>query len=191
MTDLTSPAPAPAPRTLRLSHRELFLGFLSAGLRGFGGVMPWARAMIIEERRWLTEAEFTELYSLCNLLPGPNIVNLSMVLGARCQGISGAIAAFTGLMLMPLVIVITLGWFYERYQLVPALGPVLHNVAAVAAGLVIAAGAKMGRPFITRPPAIAVAIIGFVAVGVLHWPLIWVVLALLPTSLALHLRGKR
>src|SRR5271170_6526978 len=99
MTSLASSLPA-SPR--RISRTELFMGFLFVGLRGFGGVLPWARQMIIEERHWLTEEEFTELYSLCNLLPGPNIVNVSIALGARFQGWAGSIAAFSGLMTAPL-----------------------------------------------------------------------------------------
>jgi chromate transporter len=167
------------------------MGFLSTGLRGFGGVLPWARRMIVEERQWLTEEEFVELYSLCNLLPGPNGVNLSVALGARFHGVSGAVVAFTGLMAVPLAIVLALGALYQRFHAVPALAPVLHNLSAAAAGLIMATGIKMARPYWRKPLAIAMALPAFIGVGVLHWPLIWVVLALVPMSLALQWRGGR
>ena len=155
----------------RVTRTALFLGFLSIGLRGFGGVLPWARLMIVEERRWLTEAEFAELYSLCNLLPGPNVVNVSVALGARFHGVSGSVAAFTGLMAMPLLIVLVLGALYEQYRTLPALEPLLHNLRATAAGLVLAAGCKMARPYALKKLAVAVALVAFVAVGLLHWRL--------------------
>ncbi len=185
MTSLAPSLPdTPAPR--QISRTELFLGFLFVGLRGFGGVLPWARQMIIEERRWLTEEEFTELYSLCNLLPGPNIVNVSIALGARFQGPTGSIAAFSGLMTAPMAIVLMLGALYERYRALPELGPLLHNLSAAAAGMVLATGLKMAKPHWKKPLSVAIALLAFIAVGVLHWPLGWVVLALVPTSLALH-----
>ncbi len=190
MAALALPDPAP-PEPRRISRTELFWGFLFVGLRGFGGVLPWARQMIIEERHWLTDEEFIELYSLCNLLPGPNIVNVSVALGARFQGLSGSIAAFTGLMTMPLVIVLSLGALYERYQSLPALGPLLHNLSAAAAGLVLATGLKMARPHLRKPLSAAVALPAFITVGLLQWPLIWVVLALVPASLLLHWRAGK
>ena len=175
----------------RVTRTALFLGFLSIGLRGFGGVLPWARLMIVEERRWLTEAEFAELYSLCNLLPGPNVVNVSVALGARFHGVSGSVAAFTGLMAMPLLIVLALGALYEQYRTLPALEPLLHNLRATAAGLVLAAGFKMARPYLRKKLAVAVALVAFIAVGLLHWPLVWVVPVLVPVSLLLHWRLAR
>jgi chromate transporter len=168
-------SPGDAPRNI--SHRELFWGFLLAGVRGFGGVLPWARQMIVEERRWLDEEEFIELYSLCNLLPGPNVVNLSVALGGRFHGATGAIAAIAGLMTMPLAIVLGLGALYERYRSLPEIGPLLHNLSAVAAGLILATGFKMARPYRRQALSIGIALAAFVSVGLLHWPLIEVVLA--------------
>jgi chromate transporter len=183
MTAFDAPAPT-VPR--RISRTELFLGFLFVGLRGFGGVLPWARQMIIEERQWLSEEEFVEIYSLCNLLPGPNIVNVSIALGARFRGISGSVAAISGLMAAPLVIVLTLGALYERYHTLPATGPLLRDLSAAAAGLVLATGVKMARPHWQKPLSTAIALSAFIGVGLLHWPLYWVVLALVPASLLLH-----
>src|SRR5437879_11011738 len=87
---------------------ELFVGFLKIGLSGFGGVMPFARRMIVEQRRWLSELEFLDVLSLSQFLPGPNIVNVSIIIGRRFQGVTGAAAAYAGLLLMPLAIVLVL-----------------------------------------------------------------------------------
>ncbi len=190
MTIRTIPATiVPEPRPV--SCKELFLGFLFVGLRGFGGVMPWARQMIIEERHWLGEEEFAEVFGLCNLLPGPNVVNLSVALGARFQGLPGSIAAFAGLMAMPLAIVLGLGALYERYHSLPAIDPLLHDVSAAAAGLILAAGLRMARPHRDKPFSVVIALAAFIGVGVLRWPLIWVVLSLVPASLLLQWRAGR
>lgn len=164
----------------------LFGGFLWVGLRGFGGVLPWARRMIVEERRWLDGPAFTDLLSLCQLLPGPNIVNLSVALGARFRGVPGAVAAFSGLLLPPLVIVLVLGALYERYGQLALLAPVARDLGAAAAGLVLATGAKMAQPHWRRPASLLVAALTFGGVVGLNWPLVWLVPALVPASLILH-----
>ena len=95
---------------------ELFVGFLKVGLSGFGGVMPFARRMLVEERRWLTEHEFTEVLSLSQFLPGPNIINVSIIVGSRFAGPAGSFAASLGLMLMPFLIVLALAALYARFD---------------------------------------------------------------------------
>jgi chromate transport protein ChrA len=85
--------PVTPPRSLT----ELFLGFLSIGARSFGGVMPWAHRVIVEERRWMSAEEFTVAIGLCQFLPGPNVGNASIVLGRKWFGVRGSIVAFAGL----------------------------------------------------------------------------------------------
>jgi chromate transport protein ChrA len=92
--------------------KELFLRFTQISLSGFGGVMPFARRMLVEERRWLSAEEFTDVLSLCQLLPGPNIVNVAVCVGARYHGVRGAVAAFAGLMTAPFFIMLALGALY-------------------------------------------------------------------------------
>src|SRR5258708_23136533 len=87
---------------------ELFLGFLSIALSGFGGTLVFARRILVERRRWLTDREFTETLSLCQFLPGPNICNMSVRVGARFQGALGSIVALLGLTLVPFLIVVSL-----------------------------------------------------------------------------------
>src|SRR5579871_4355053 len=100
-------APSPAPPVARpsepLSHTALFLGFFQVGIFGFGGVLPMARRVVVEDRGWLTQSEFNELFSLCQSLPGANVTNLSGALGMRHQGVTGAIAALAGLLAAPMV----------------------------------------------------------------------------------------
>src|SRR2546421_11564550 len=92
------------PRTLT----ELFLGFLSIGARSFGGVMPWAPRVLVEERRWISQEDFTAVVGLCQFLPGPNIGNASIVLGRRWFGVKGSIVAFLGFFGLPFIWVLAL-----------------------------------------------------------------------------------
>jgi chromate transporter len=162
----------------------LFLAFLKMGLSGFGGVLPWARRVLVEERGWLTEQEFAETLSLCQFLPGPNIVNVSIHVGARFRGALGSLAAVSGLMLAPCAIVIGLGVLYSRYGQIGPVQDAIGGVAAAAAGLVVAMGIKMAKPIVRRPAAVAFCVASFVAVGMLQWPLILVLLALAPLGVA-------
>src|SRR5271165_1507541 len=72
----------------------LFAAFARMSLLGFGGVLAFARRAIVEQHRWMSAEEFNETFALCHFLPGPNIVNLSVVFGARFRGLAGGIAAF-------------------------------------------------------------------------------------------------
>src|ERR671918_1633688 len=114
------------PRSLT----ELFLGFLSIGARSFGGVMPWAHRVMVEERRWITEADFTETIGLCQFLPGPNIGNASIVLGKRWFGLAGAVVAFLGLMALPFVWVLGLFILYSDFSSNDTLRAVVIGVGA-------------------------------------------------------------
>jgi chromate transporter len=171
----------------RPSLTELFGGFLAVSLSGFGGVLPWARRMIVERKRWMTNEEFNEDFALSQFLPGPNMVNFSVVFGTRFGGAAGAAVALTGLIGPPIVIVTALAFLYERYGGSEVLGHVLAGIAAAAAGLLIAVIAKMVAPmFIKRwNSGPVVAILAFVGVAIMHWPLPYVFLGLAPFSVAL------
>ena len=161
-TDTANAIPASQKTVTR---RELFLGFLGVGLSGFGGVLPWARRMLVEQKGWLTEKEFTEVLSLGQVIPGPNIVNLSVMVGARFQGVPGALLAFGGLMLAPMVIVLSLGAMYDLYGQIELVRRAIGGVAAAAAGLVIGTGIKMA---IAQPRGfwpVFMAAAAFVCVG--------------------------
>ena len=173
-----------------VSLAGLFAGFLRVGLSGFGGVMPWARRMMVEERRWLTEAEFVDILALCQLLPGPNIVNVSIAVGTRFHGVAGALAAFTGLMVAPVTLVIVLGLLYARLDHLVPLRAAFSGIAAVAAGMVIAMAFRIAGVLRGRPVAIAIALAAFLGAGVLRWPLGWLVLVLAPLSVIIAARSR-
>lgn len=186
---MTDPSESAAPASVGAG--ELFLGFLKVGLSGFGGVLPFARRMLIEERAWLTEREFTELLSLSQFLPGPNVVNLSIIVGNRFGGPLGSFAALFGLMLMPFLIVIALAALYTRFAEFQAVRGATAGVSSAATGLIIATGLKMARPLSAVRWQIPVAALAFVALAIVRVPLLWALLALVPISVALAWRTRR
>lgn len=165
-------------RTVSLG--ELFMGFMQTGLSGFGGVLPHARRTLVEKRGWLTEAEFVEVISLGQFLPGPNIVNVSIVVGARFQGVLGSIAAALGLTLAPAVLVVLVGMVFARYGDLPAAQRMLNNVSSAAAGLIVALGLRMARTLERRIWVGLVLAAAFGIVGLLRWPMAWALAALIP-----------
>ena len=154
--------PVTPPRSLT----ELFLGFLSIGARSFGGVMPWAYRVMVEERRWITAADFTETVGLCQFLPGPNIGNTSVVLGKRWFGWRGSIVGFVGLVAVPFVWVLALAAFYSDYASIPILKAIVIGVGTAGAGLFIGTATKLGRPLARKPAAWVVVMGCFLAVAV-------------------------
>ena len=175
--DLSAPKP---------SLSELFLAFSAMALHGFGGVLPWARRAIVEDKRWMTAQEFNEAFAIGQFLPGANIVNLAVVFGGRLHGAAGAAVALAGLLIPPVAIVLTLGVLYGRYGDADALQRVLAGVAAAAAGLILAMFVKMVQPLLREgAAALAVTAAAFVAVGVMRWSLPLVLIVLAPVSIAL------
>jgi len=174
-----------------VSKRELFLGFLKIGLLGFGGIAPWARHVIVEERRWLTDREFAAILGIGQILPGPNTMNASVMIGDRFQGVGGVLACLLGQMAMPLVIVTSLAVVYQRFAEVPEVKAALVGAAAGAAGLVLGTALKMVRKIKLKPLALLVGTMAVAAIGLLAWPLVPVVLVLVPlgvTAAALERR---
>src|SRR3984893_4470880 len=128
----------------------LFVAFAKISLAGVGGVMVWARRGIVDQHRWMTPEEFNETYALCHFLPGPNIVNLSVVFGSRFRGIPGAIAAFAGLLGPPMVVVTILAAVYAHFGEIDALRRILAGVSCAAVGLLISAVFRMMTPLLRR-----------------------------------------
>ncbi len=178
---------APAPGLF-----ELFIAFARMSLAGFGGVLVFARRAIVDEHRWMTADEFNETFALCHFLPGPNIVNLSVVFGSRFRGVAGSIAAFTGLLAPPFLIVTVLAMIYARYGDLPVLRRILDGVSCAAAGLLLAVTLRMMLPLLKRrdPVALVVLVAVFAAVGLLRWPLPQVLLVAVPASVAVAWLGR-
>jgi chromate transporter len=170
--------PLASPR----SSGELFRAFTVLALQGFGGVLPVAQRELVEKRRWLTREQFVELLSIGQVLPGPNIVNLSLMVGDRFFGWRGALAAVGGMLAAPLAVVMALALLYARFAHVPQVAGAMHGMAAVAAGLIFAMGVKLAPTMKTSPlpPALcaAAALITWVGIGVLRVPMAWLVLGL-------------
>ena len=166
---------------------ELFVAFAKMSLAGFGGVLVWARRGIVDQHRWMTAEEFNETFALCHFLPGPNIVNLSVVFGSRFRGIAGGIAAFAGLVGPPMVIATVLAAVYARYGEIDALRRILAGVSCAAVGLLLAVVFKMMTPLVKKRDAVGLLIMVavFIAIGLLRLPLQAVLLVAIPLSLAI------
>jgi len=141
--------------------------------------------MLVEHRRWLTEREFTEVLSLSQFLPGPNIVNLSVLVGRRFQGPIGAIVATLGLLLMPLVIVLILATLFAQFAHIEAVRGACNGVSAAASGLILSVALKMARPIRRVPLHIGIAAVMFAATALLRLPLLWTLAVIAPLSIGL------
>lgn len=162
---------------------ELFLGFLSLGMTAFGGALPLARHMIVQKRRWMSEPEFTELLGLCQFLPGGNVVNLSVAVGYRFGGVSGALVAISGLLAVPTLVVIALGVIYDRYHDDPYVRHFFAGLAAAAAGLLLSMGIRIARPLLRRPWPALVALVCVLAIAVFRLPLLPTMIVLTPLAI--------
>ena len=172
----------PEPRHQPASPSEIFFAFNALALQGFGGVLAVAQRELVERRRWLSRDQFVEMLAIAQVLPGPNIVNLSLMLGDRFFGLRGAVAALAGMLLVPLVIVTALAAAYAEFSRVPMVSGALRGMGAVAAGLIVATSIKLAGTLATSrlglPFSIAFAVAAFTMVGLLRWPLAWVIPAL-------------
>ena len=190
------PVTGPAPESLTSPPPgliALFAAFAKMSLAGFGGVLVFARRGIVEQHRWMTADEFNETFALCHFLPGPNIVNLSVVFGARFRGLAGGIAAFAGLIGPPVVIVTVLGVLYAHFGQVDALRRILAGVSCAAVGLLISVVFRMMLPLVKRRDLVALVVMVavFIAIGLVRWPLPAVLLVAIPASLAITIVARR
>jgi chromate transporter len=191
MSESAAAPPAPLPNIP--THAELFFAFFKVSISGFGGTLPWTRRMFVEEKRWMTAEEFNESYAVCQFLPGPNIVNLTSVFGARMRGATGALAAWVGFLGLPFFMMVVVGMLYAQYGDAAALRRILGGVAAAAAGVMISTVTKMAAPLfrgrISAAPFVVLAAIA--AIGIFRWPLLWVMAVLVPSSIALAFWTRR
>ena len=175
---------APPPDRPAPSVAALFLTYLKIGLIGFGGVNAWARRVIVEEKRWLSEQEYAEVLGLGQVLPGPNALNVAIQLGERFRGAPGALAAVVGLFGGPLALLAGLAALHDAYGELPLVKAVLAGTAAAAAGMIIGTATKMATKLKPGLPIIAVGLCALVAGAALRLPLPWIVLGLAPFGIA-------
>jgi chromate transporter len=163
-----------------VTRLALFLTFSRISLSSFGGALFWTRRALVERQRWLTEREFVDLLALGQLLPGPNVLNLTVMVGYRFAGWSGAAASVAGYLGWPCLVVIGMGVLYQQYGALPQVQQALAGMSKVAAGLLLAAVIKLAMvlPRHWRPWLFGV--LAFASVGVLRWPLLWVMGILAP-----------
>jgi chromate transporter len=189
---MTDPAnPSAASPLAGVSRGELVASFLKMGMLGFGGVLPWARRVLVDERRWLDDREFAELIGLCQVMPGPNVVNLAVIIGARCHGPIGSLIAVAGMLFVPVVVVLAIATFYAAIAHDAAVRNAVAGASAAAAGLIFGTGVRLLRN--ARPPPRGLVLGGaaFVGIGVLQWPLLPVVGALIVVALVAEWHAMR
>lgn len=175
----------------KISLGELFRGFATIGLLGFGGIAPIARHVIVEQYQWLSEKEYATVLGMGQVLPGANTINAAVMIGDRFQGWKGSSIAVTGLMLMPLLIVTILAAIYNEFSDHPLVSLTLNGAGAAAAGMVIGTGLKMAwriHPGWTGWVTVALAVAGIAIWG--H-PMLHVVALLVPVALLLTALGRR
>ena len=162
------------------SKTDLFVSFTWLALQGFGGVLAVVQRELVEKKRWMTREQFVEDWAVAQILPGPNVVNFCLMIGDRHFGLGGALASLAGLLLAPLTVVLLLAMAFGGVSDTPWAQGALRGMGAVAAGLIAATGIKLISALKHNPmglPVCATAVLAtFVGVGVLRWPLIWVLL---------------
>ena len=163
----------------------LFTAFLKISLCGVGGGtgIIWARRIAVENRRWITEGEFTDIVSLCQFMPGPNIIGIAVCIGTKMRGAIGAIAALCGFLVIPWTVGLSLGLLYLRYANLIALRNILAGIATSAAGLLIAMGVRLLKPHHHRPAALLFAALAFSLITFGRLPLFAVLFSLVPLSI--------
>ena len=177
MTESSLPE-RPRPRSLT----DLFVSFTFLALQGFGGVLAVVQRELVERKQWLTHEEFVEDWAVAQIMPGPNVINLALMIGSRYFGLRGALAALAGMVTLPLIVVLLMVVAHAHYADHPGVAGALRGMAAVSAGLIGAAGLKLSRALLSNAMplswCLALCFLGFVLVALLHLPLALVLLTL-------------
>ena len=177
-SDMQDGDPSNLGRSRPLSLGQLFWAFSWLALQGFGGVLAVVQHELVDKRRWLNREEFVEEWAVAQVLPGANVVNLAVMLGDRYFGWRGALVALAGLLTFALLIVLVLAVLFAGVADHPQAQGALRGMAAVAAGIIIAAGLRL-LPSLKKnvlPAHIQYALIAltFIAIALLRVRLIWV-----------------
>jgi chromate transporter len=158
------------------------MSFTWLALQGFGGVLAVVQRELVEKKRWMTREQFVEEWAVAQIMPGPNVVNLSMMIGGRYFGLAGALAALAGMLTVPLVIVLLLAVLYSGVADSAMAQGALRGMGAVAAGLITATGLKLmsalGKNAMGLPACLVLVALTFGAIALLRWPLLWVLLGI-------------
>ncbi len=182
MAQSSDPVPAPIPTLW-----GLFSSFVIVSIFGFGGILAWARRMTVDERKWMTSAEFNEVFALCQFLPGPNVMNFAVVFGARVRKVPGAIVAGLGLCGPSVILMIVLGALYARFGDLPQLQRFLGGVVCAAAGLTLGMLGRMAQPLFQDKQWVSIGLMAavLIAVGFFKLPLWWAIGIFVPIGIAI------
>ena len=171
----------PTPAQRPASCFDLFLTFTWLGLQGFGGVLSVVQRELVERKQWLTQTTFAEDWALAQTLPGPNVVNLAVMLGGRSFGVRGSVCAASGLLLIPAWLMLAVVFACQSWAHVPAVSSALRGMGVVAAGMVLATGWRfypvLRHHLMGWPIAFGLAAVSALLAGYWHWPW-WQVIAL-------------
>jgi len=182
---------SPQTRGSNIGPLELFLVFSRIAVTGFGTPLFWTHHVLVKRKAWLSEAEFVHEMAIAQLLPGPNNCNFAVIVGYRFAGYRGAAAAMVGFMGWPFLILIGVGMLYQRFGGLALVQQALSGMSAAAAGLLLASGAQMARALPRHWRNGVLCALAFAGVGMLRWPLLGVVGALVPLALVLSWREAR
>jgi chromate transporter len=192
---MTPPRADHAPLAVPRSKADLFWSFTILALQGFGGVLTVVQRELVEKKRWLSMEQFVEDWAVAQILPGPNVVNLSLMLGGRHFGLAGALSALAGLLLAPLLLVLLLAALFAGIADTALAQGMLRGMGAVSAGLILATGLKMLTALHNNPmgrlSCLLFLVATFVAIGVLRWPLALALLCLAPMATVWAWHGLR
>lgn len=192
MADASSPTAALATPPRPHSLGALFLAFTVLALQGFGGVVGVVQRELVDRRRWLTREEFVEEWAVAQIMPGPNVVNLALMIGARYFGLAGAVTAVAGMLAMPLLVILLLVSLHAGYADHPGVSGALRGMAAVSAGMLGAAGLKLATALansaLPRRWCVLLSAAGFALVALLRVPLPYVLLGVGGLGFALAYR---
>jgi chromate transporter len=159
------------------SKREIFAAFLKIGVSAFGGALPWARRVLVEEKKWLNDREFTEILTVCQAIPGPNVVNTAVFVGSQWRGFAGAITAFVGLIGAPFLLLIALSQLYFSFAYIPAVKSAMQGMSIVATAYLFYMSLKMAKPFYKNVVAVLLCLAAAILSGWFHWHMALVLLA--------------
>ncbi|MBL8310944.1 MAG: chromate transporter [Burkholderiales bacterium] len=172
------------------SRRALFLAFLQIGVSAFGGALPWGRRILVEDRRWLTSKEFTEIVTVCQAVPGPNMVNLSVFIGTRYHGVVGALIAFAGIVGVPLAILLCLNAVYHHFAYLPAVKSAMTGMAATATSYLLYMSVKMGGSVWKHPLGVLLCVASGALAFFVHWHMALVLLVCGAVGVVIAKKGK-
>lgn len=179
---MSEPDPAVAPS--RVSLADIAISFNHVALASFGGgLSAWSREIVVVRKKWMAEEQFLSAMTMCRIMPGANQINLAVFVGTTLRGVPGAVAALIGLCLVPVALILTLGFIYFTFKELPAVKGALHGASAAAVALTLTMVVKTGRKCLTGVMPVALFLAAFVLTGVLRWPLLLSLAILAPVSL--------